>query len=230
LAKSYVELQKKLSQKLPEIPANDNPEAWEEVYKALGRPDKPEDYVFTLKQKDEKGNDVEVDVSEQLNPDIKNILSLVAYKMGVPKNRIGDALQVIGEFEQTAPERNVNALKEMWGKDYDRNAQVVQGAMNELPDALSNTLMKRFGPANPDIAALLLAIKTKNGNPTKPNNRETTPTSMVQSRSSIQAKIKEIMGDSNNRENPYWNNRHENHIKTVAEVTKLYDQLERLPK
>ncbi|MDD5348417.1 MAG: hypothetical protein PHT59_07380 [Candidatus Omnitrophica bacterium] len=125
LAKSYLESQKMLGKKgviVPDEKASE--EDWANFHKALGRPDKPEDYGFKKPDKLPEGM--------TFNEERTKAFAAAAHKLGLPKKAAEGLFSWWNEMEaanhekfvKEANEQHVKAtaeIKKEWGNDYDAN-------------------------------------------------------------------------------------------------------------
>lgn len=140
LARSYESLESKISAKgiIPPGP-NATQDERNAFYKALGRPDKPEDYAF---QKPEKIGDQAVpDAAWDANRAAKWQNKL--HEIGVPKDQaqkiveaaIGESVEgmsMISKAQQQIVAQGKDALNKEWGSDYDKNLGAAQRAAEQF--------------------------------------------------------------------------------------------------
>ena len=130
LAQSYAELERRFSQSgKVAIPAADAPpEAWKDVFKALGRPDEPSGYEL----KAPEGAPIQAEVLPEY--------AKAAHEAGLSKAQAaklvewfgGHAKQQADSIQQQqaqAMEQGVATLRQEWGKDFDTYAAAAQRAV-----------------------------------------------------------------------------------------------------
>ena len=205
LSKSYIELEKHLggSVKIPGEGAS--VEDIQKFRKALGVPDKVEDYGT-------------YDFGDP--EDIAAIIA-VAHAHGVPKKALDELMKVSGE-KATEREKKLyaqrfeageKALKDKWGVDYEKNKNDAVRAMQEIaPDAVKKRLAEDPKLGNdPDMIELFHGIwqGMKESAFHKPNMR--------MSPEDIDEKMVNIQADPayHDRANPKWEFLHK-------EMTRLY--------
>jgi hypothetical protein len=101
LAKSYLELEKNLGNRIP-LPQSDDPKEWDAVYAKLGRPEKPEGYS----RLDMKENPEAVNVDPEFMDDFYKI----AYSKGLTNRQANDMLQDI--YARVGKQQKASALEE----------------------------------------------------------------------------------------------------------------------
>jgi hypothetical protein len=148
LLKSYTNLEKLTgvpADQIIKLPKGNDPNAWNEVYTKLGRPESPEKYV--------------IPVPEGQPKDFANEASKWFHEAGLPQSAVTkiaekwngfmEAQQKAATEKQTQEQQiQINDLKKAWGPDYDKNAQVVDRAAETfgMNQAQLSALKQVMGP------------------------------------------------------------------------------------
>ncbi len=133
------------------VPADDDAEAWEELYKKLGRPEKPDDY----------------ELDSELTEDVAANLRTVAHEMGLNNKQLAKLAQVMGTANDAAKviesamfTGSANdceaALKKEYGDRYDEMKNYMKRGAKDVPPEL-NKLFRQFGHFNNPAIAKFLA-------------------------------------------------------------------------
>lgn len=157
LADSYYNAQKLLGvpkDQILRLPTSDKPEDWAPVYDKLGRPTKPEEYKFTLKD------------GQKIEPEFQKSLTAKAHELGV-SNKALDGLTswfletagAASAAEQAKQNSEVSAasqaLKTEWGQAYDAKINdgiaVVDFLDKNYPGLKANLDASKLGN-NPSLA------------------------------------------------------------------------------
>lgn len=182
LAKSYINLNKKLGNSiniptedasdeakqafydkidsLPEfvkVPSPDNQEEINKFYNKLGRPEKPEDYDFTMD--DPALNEIAASL-----PDQQKKFAEFAHSQGLSKSAVKALTQyqledALAQQQQALDykEQSIQTLKQQWGGDYDARLQGANAVLKmynkDHPNAIQD-LMNTAG-SNPALISMM---------------------------------------------------------------------------
>lgn len=149
VVKSYIEAQKKIGQKGVLIPGENATDADRDAFhKALGRPDKPEDYGFTKPEK----------LPEGVNWDDERVkkFATVFHKLGIPKAQAQEILKAYNEdvFEGVTNQtkaveefrtKSVAELKKEWGSNFEKNVGKANAAVKLFGGKEGIDLLKTTG-------------------------------------------------------------------------------------
>tara|TARA_R100000900_G_scaffold144615_1_gene128919 strand:- start:2739 stop:3512 length:774 start_codon:yes stop_codon:yes gene_type:complete len=213
LAKSYVNLVKKMgvpSEQLVKLPTNGD---YTEVYNQLGRPSDPAGY--------------EIDISNDLNKDYAEN----AHKLGLSKDQAREIYNWIStkhqqqesqqkDLYQEQVRQGVDSLRKEWGNNFDAETQIAKQAFLQLADAEMVQTMEESGLGN---SPQMIKLFNRVGQILKEDGMLQNDVAFGDSggRASIQDKLDKIM-DS---ESPYWDGMHPDHDKFVTEALKLREML-----
>ena len=218
--KSYLSAQKLVGANKVAIPnkmATD--EDWDEVYKKLGRPDKPDDYKYSFKD-------------DEINQDQLKSFNETAHRIGLlPKqaeriikfyNELNEQQQADQQkvFEEKQVEAMSN-LKKEFGPTYNKRLDQAKKLATETlgTEMLNNTILKDGSRLGDNVSVIkafsMLADKLSEDEIIKGEG-----TGYVTA-SEIEKEISELTEEGS----PYWNKTHPNHKKTVDQVFKLREQL-----
>lgn len=215
LAKSYVELTKKLGKRIDEL----SPEELTSVYKKFGVPEKPEGY------------EIKTDI-ESVDPDFVKTFTSKAKEFGLSKDSASklfdwytkDQLEARQQYEESIKLQSVNnieSLKKEFGVAFDERVALANRAVNTLGgDELRKVLVEANLGTNPIIIKALseigkLYMEDKDAG--NINNAKLTPTT-----SEVEMKIKEKLLDvefKNILSNPF----HPKYSSAKEEMDKLFD-------
>ena len=218
--KSYLSAQKLVGANKVAIPnkmATD--EDWDEVYKKLGRPEKPDDYKYSFKD-------------DEINQDQLKSFNETAHRIGLlPKQaeRIIKFYNEMNEQQQADQskvfeEKQVEAmsnLKKEFGPTYNKRLDQAKKLATETlgTEMLNNTILKDGSRLGDNVSVIkafsMLADKLSED---EIINGEGTG---YVTASEIEKEISELTEEGS----PYWNKTHPNHKKTVDQVFKLREQL-----
>ena len=218
--KSYLSAQKLVGANKVAIPnkmATD--EDWDEVYKKLGRPDKPDDYKYSFKD-------------DEINQDQLKSFNETAHRIGLLPKQAERIIKFYNELneQQQADQSKVfeekqveamSALKKEFGPTYNKRLDQAKKLATETlgNEMLNNTILKdgsRLGDNVQVIKAFsMLADKLSEDEIIKGEGTS------YQTASEIEKEISELTEEGS----PYWNKTHPNHKKTVDQVFKLREQL-----
>ena len=218
--KSYLSAQKLVGANKVAIPnkmATD--EDWDEVYKKLGRPEKPDDYKYSFKD-------------DEINQDQLKSFNETAHRIGLlPKqaeriikfyNELNEQQQAdqLKVFEEKQVEAMSN-LKKEFGPTYNKRLDQAKKLATETlgTEMLNNTILKDGSRLGDNVSVIkafsMLADKLSEDEIIKGEG-----TGYVTA-SEIEKEISELTEEGS----PYWNKTHPNHKKTVDQVFKLREQL-----
>ena len=218
--KSYLSAQRLVGANKVAIPnkmATD--EDWDEVYKKLGRPEKPEDYKYSFGE-------------EEINQDQLKSFNETAYRIGLLPKQAERIIKFYNEMntQQEADQSKVfdakqaeamTELKKEFGPTYTKRLdQAKKLAVETLgSEMLNNTIMKDGSRLGDNVSVIkafsMLADKLSEDEIIKGEG-----TGYVTA-SEIEKEIAELTEDGS----PYWNKTHPNHQKSVDRVFKLREQL-----
>jgi len=213
LAKSYVNLVKKMgvpAEQLVRLPSDGN---YEELYNQLGRPPDPQGY--------------EIDLSNDINLEYVNN----AHKLGLSKDQARNVYDwMMNKYEQVrsqekneyqeAVQQGIESLKREWGTDFESQTQIAKQAFLQLADADTVKMVEASGLGNsPEMIKLFNRV----GQILKEDGMLQNDVAFGDSggRASIESRLQQIM-DS---DSPYWNGMHPEHDKYVNEALKLRELL-----
>lgn len=122
-ARSYLELR----QNAIVLPKEDKPEAWNEVFKRLGRPEKAEEYKWNHLQ-----DAPALDAGEQ---EVRNGFAPVAHRLGLSQRQVDGVVQWHDQQRKvgtdamqaqafTTQDTNLKTLRQEWGADYEKNRKL----------------------------------------------------------------------------------------------------------
>jgi hypothetical protein len=174
LAKSYVELEKGFGKRIP-IPENDDPQAWDEIYSKLGRPESPDKYSRLDPKVNPEG--VEVD------PTFMDDFYKMAHSKGLTNRQANDLLQDIygragakskemSVTEQQEAEANETALNQLFGVNRPKVEEQIKRILGErvpLADLESRGFFK--DPVMMKLAHALTREYVEDHAITKPDHR-----------------------------------------------------------
>lgn len=220
--KGYEGLVSKLGASPIVAPKEGAPEAevkdyYDRLAKAVGRPDKPDAYSVTMPEGLPEGF---------VNDKLLNSLRQEAFNAGIGAKQF-DALASAylkgqhndyNDYVKSAAEergRSEEALKQSWGKDYDRNLQVAQSFLaRHIPDADQETLTKYGNDAK--FIKLLHQVASKVG-----EDRITPPASPGNTGSGdLNAELTRLMTSE-----AYDNIRHADHTAIKSKVREITQQM-----
>lgn len=219
LARNYANAQKLIGANKIALPSDKaTEEEWGAVFKALGRPEKPDQYKL------ERPKDVTIPVDEATEKTFREM----AHKAGLTQRQmqaiygdyLGLAQKTIGQLEETSAKMKDEAvadLKKTWGRDYDKNLKAVQEAAPRLFAANELEALKAKGLA--DDPAFIRAVHKMAVAMGEDKSAAGEPTGLGISASDAQRKINETLGDKNH---PYWKSSHPAHKDAVAEISRLF--------
>jgi len=217
-------LDKKRLVEVPDDKAPDNVK--NEFYKAVGRPDKPEEYKFTK----------DPDIAKE-NWDDSLIQSSLAelHKAGasqkvidtiakIENGRIKATMEVFKQNGERLAKEGVDAMKVEYGAKYDRAKHLantaISMALGEDKDAVNAFMNKTLSNGlklgdDPDF----FKFAAKLGESFSEHSNVKLNQMPAQSNDEIQTKINELMAAKE-----YLDAKHINHKSTLEQITKLYQQ------
>ena len=218
--KSYLSAQKLVGANKVAIPnkmATD--EDWDEVYKKLGRPDKPDDYKYSFKD-------------DEINQDQLKSFNETAHRIGLLPKQAERIIKFYNELNEqhqadqskVFEEKQVEAmsnLKKEFGPTYNKRLDQAKKLATETlgTEMLNNTILKDGSRLGDNVSVIkafsMLADKLSEDEIVKGEG-----TGYVTA-SEIEKEISELTEEGS----PYWNKTHPNHKKTVDQVFKLREQL-----
>lgn len=189
--------------------------------KALGIPDKAEEYAFTKPGK--------LHSSIKITPEFENALKVRMHARGISQqsadglfqdlvNDMSKGMEAREQAEQKVFNEKVTALKNEWQNDYDKNIALArqtaiklggEKAIDELGDAASNP------------AALRILVKAGSviSEDSFKNLNASSPEDKGDATSKIDSLNKELLTNS---KHPIWDTNHPDHDKAVRERDELY--------
>jgi len=220
LAKSYLSAQRMIGANKVAIPnkmATD--EDWQDVFKKLGAPEKPEDYQYSFGE-------------EEINQDQLKAFNETAHRLGLLPKQAERLIKFYNEMNQdaqavqtkSAEARQIEVeteLKKEFGSEYNKRLEQAKKVAVETfgTEMLNNTILQdgtRLGDNIEVIKAMsMLADKLSEDEIIKGDGIG------YMTASELQKEINELIEDGS----PYWDKNHPNHRKTVDQVFKLREQL-----
>lgn len=219
LSNSYVNLEKTLSggKGRVVVPDDASPdEVKEAFYKAIGRPDKPEDYGFkkpeTVRDEvwDEAGAKEFATLAHQLGLSKTQASKLAEWEL----TRGSKAVEITEQQAAQAKEKAVADLKKDWpGELFTQNLRVAKQAAIQFgsPDILQDDALAN----NPTFVRIMSKVGTLMGEGGTAGARQSGASLGI----NPQDEINKIMGD---KTDPYWQANHPQHASRVEHVAKLY--------
>ena len=222
LAKSYINATKMIGQDKIIIPTNNSTEdQWNEVYSKLGRPESADKYALDAKsetvQMDEGAIKSFAEQSHKLGLNNKQAQGILEYY----KNNMEGSAQQSRIDTETAQTQAEQQLRQEWGRDFEGKVKQA-GALakaNIDPEVLDMTLSNgtRLGD-HPDIIKGFAKIAGMMSE----DKILSTESENVNTSKDIESEISTIMNDKNG---PYWNNKHPDHDKMVQQVYTLREMV-----
>lgn len=220
LVKGYVHAQRSFGKDKISVPDKHATEDdWKGLFGKLGNPEKLEDYQLSL------GDDVKMD------EEVLNKVKAVAHSKGILPWQfeaiVKEFNSVAGSMEEAAltefqaqKEREVNELKETWGKGFDGQVKRANAAMRHfLPEAKDQeAFIKTVGSSNP--AALKLLAKASELLKDDDFLGQGDGTSIGMSKAQALEKANTMRAD---KSHPFNNPSHPNHRAAKQEMMNLYD-------
>ena len=218
--KSYLSAQKLVGANKIAVPnkmATD--EDWQQVFKKLGAPEKPEDYKYSFSE-------------EIINPDQLKAFNETAHRLGLLPQQAERLIKFYNEMNtdaeqskyQIAEQKQMEVeaeLRKEFGANYTKRIEQAKKLATETfsKELLNETILKdgsRLGD-NPEVikAFSMLADKLSEDEIIKGDGLG------YMTASELEKEISELTEEGS----PYWNKSHPNHKKTVDQVLKLREQL-----
>jgi hypothetical protein len=213
--KSYVNTKKLMGDKRIAIPSeNAKPEEVAEFYKAIGRPEKPDEYKFSVP--DELKDYYDDEILNQARSELHKIgltKSQFDVVMALDKQRLADGIKKMAEAEQNEIVEAEHYLRAKWGDKYDARLNLANRMISENADLdIKDKLIGEIGN-NPVVADFLANIASK-----FLEHKEVIAQDMTASYD-IQQKIDELM-----HTDAYRDGTHQDHKLMVERVQKLFQQ------
>jgi len=216
LAEQFSNAQKLIGKKtINKIPGQDaTEEERQSFFRELGVPDNPEKYEL---------NTESVPEGAELDENLLNNFKDTAHKLNMTPDQAqglmdwfhqqtGQSLQEAQQQNEQQKQEAMQALKQEWGRDFDKNLQVANRLVDKYE--LSGILDQEKLSNSPDLAKALNQIAKDMGEDQNIN----TPKGSGISAQDAKAKADEIMGDASH---PYWNGQHPSHEAAVQDMQKL---------
>lgn len=218
--KSYLSAQKLVGANKIAVPnkmATD--EDWQQVFRKLGAPDKPEDYKYSFSEED-------------VNPEQLKQFNETAHRLGLLPQQAERLIKFYNEMStdaeqskfQIAEQKQMEVeaeLKKEFGANYNKRIEQAKKLATETfsKELLNDTILKdgsRLGD-NPEVikAFSMLADKLSEDEIIKGDGLG------YMTANELEKEISELTEEGS----PYWNKSHPNHRKTVDQVLKLREQL-----
>ena len=225
LAKSYIELEKKMGTAI-HVPKDDaKPEEWESFYRKLGKPEKVEDYGIT------KPADMPPGLS--WNDDLTKWFVSSAHAAGLNKVQVSKIINGWNEMESAKAHAmtkeigvQIEKLKESWGDQFTGRVELgVRGIEKLMPGEDGTKFKELMDSTGLGNHPLILKYAYAVGNMLKEDGYILGDGSGgALTRDSIQSKIDAINGD---QKHPYWDETNPGHKSAVEEMSKLFKNLGR---
>lgn len=163
-ARTIANLRKQVPMDKVTLPTETSPpEIWNEFYKAIGRPDTPEEYVIQRPDAipEENWSSELVTETQKLFHTIglnqKQVKALVDFD----NLRTINGMKAIGEADERTKEEASNELRKRWGMDYDANMHLANRVIAEnCPPDQKAEFLQKFGN-DPDFAEFAVRIANK---------------------------------------------------------------------
>lgn len=218
--KSYISAQKLVGANKIAVPnkmATDDD--WQQVFRKLGAPEKPEDYKYDIKE-------------EQINQDQLKSFNETAHRLGLLPQQAERLMKFYFDMNDTAAQQALKSaedkqiqveteLKKEFGAQYGKRIDQARKLAQETfgTELLNNTMLQdgsRLGD-HPEVikAFSMLADKLSEDEIIKGDGVG------YMTASEIEKEISELTDEGS----AYWNKNHPNHKKTVDQVLKLREQL-----
>lgn len=156
LADSYFNLEKMVGKDVMPIPDIKNKDAMGDIYNKLGRPVNSNEYAFAEGSKMEITEDFQK-AAHELGLSSEQVSNLGKWYEGFSEKSISDH-QTLSEQEM---EKHREDLKKEWGSDFERNSNIINRIIEDLPDAdLREKVESKFSN-DPDFARFMKHISDK---------------------------------------------------------------------
>ena len=216
---------KKLGEKGVIIPKEGAPqEEWDAYHKALGKPDKPEEYKLTPLA------NVHPKIKEKMNPQSEAFFKAEMHKMNIPQGTAdklytwyfdasSKAMAMQEKEQDDAIKSGEAALRQELGEKYDATLAMTQKMVAHYGGKDVINKLGKLG-SDPVIVKMFakIAANFSEDQIAKFGEGSQSESGAV---ADAKAKIKAIKEDS---KHAYWNENDPKHAEAIAEVTKLYEQ------
>lgn len=132
----------------PKLPENPTPEELAAYRKEMGIPDKPEDYLTSLPNGLVVGDDDRPFVDQFLEKmhGVNAHPSVTAAALDAYYGIVEEQETAQAEADSNADMECVTALKDEWGADYKRNANVLRSFLGTMPESVAEAITQARGP------------------------------------------------------------------------------------
>lgn len=226
LAKSYVSGQKLIGEKRIPVPRDDwSEDQWNEYFKAVGRPEKPDLYELQMPEGAPEGFNV--------NADMEKTFRAAAHKNGLNAKQAAGmwaemqkgAYQIFENMTgaaNTALVSRTEELKKKWGADYDNRIKLAEKTALAIENSgglqgLNKWLKESGAGSEPMIHELLYIVGSQATEAQLGGGKPRTGMSPAEA----EARAKKIMGDDY-PDGAYYDKKHPNHKARVKEVNDLF--------
>lgn len=201
----------RLSEKVPGLMPKPTEENMEEFYKALGRPENPDDYNYEPPEGKEVPGDFES-------------FAKVAHKHGLTQEQFRGVLNDVlsGQWEQaeiaeSEQNQEMSQLSQEWGQAFDQNLSAVKNflRLTDAPEGVVDLISE--GAMSPAEIKWLHSIASSTKSPTELVTQQTQQETAL-TPSEARTRIQEMM---NNPEHPYWNATDPRHQDAIQKMLKL---------
>jgi hypothetical protein len=196
LAKSHVSAQPFIGAEKIAIPGKDSPkEVWEQVYKKLGRPDKPDGYGYKRPSLPDK---------YPVDDELEGALISKAHELGLNANQLkgltdlyydytSKKFTTIAEQMEADITKTDTKLRQEWGKAYTQNAALADKVMGAFGDKDFTKFLEETGMGNsPSMIRFLANV----GKAISEDKLVGKPVTSFKSPNEAKAQIDKLMGDS----------------------------------
>lgn len=185
----------KIMEKAPGVMPRPTEDNMDEFYKALGRPDNPDDY------------NVEFDEDDVVPPDFESF-SKLAHKYGLSQDQFRGILKDVVadqkvqlETQSAEQKQELKKLSEEWGVAFDQNIGKVKNflRLTDAPEGIVDLISN--GAMSPEEIKWIHSIATQTKSPTELAEQDKNYTAAL-TPSEARNRIQEML---NNQDHPYWN-------------------------
>jgi hypothetical protein len=209
-------------------PANARPEAWDEVYKQLGRPDSPDGYEITPPPLPEG---VTLDEGET-----KGFLQH-AHKLGLNTRQAQEVLNYYGDYlargqealvrqhQQTEAEAEAELQAEYGPITYERNVKTARAMFHAEGDpGLIDELINTGLGNHPRLARFIFRIANEYWKPDQmaQGMKEEDFTGMPSPQAAKEEALR-LMAEGGTNKGPYWDKNHALHAQYTSKVARLLE-------
>lgn len=156
LAKSYVELEKKLGQVIVLPKGDAKPEEWEKFYSQVGRPESPDNYQFDPVVGFDTDKAVEASIKKMAHA--AGLSQAQAAKLyafyGKQALESAKATRSAAEAEKA---KTMGQLKEAWGQNYEHNLELADRFLDKVGGDGTAQYLKDKGYANDPVLLTIFA-------------------------------------------------------------------------